>query len=86
MKENSFFDHGDAVWQLHHEKQKTVSTESLRHQLDEGTLGDPMTLFGKDDDPFKAVREDRGPSFTAVSNQPAQRPDVDAPARALLAF
>ena len=75
MKENSFCDHGDAVWQLHHEKQKTVSTKSPRHQLDEGTLGDPITLFGKDDDPF-----------ASVSNQPAQRPDVDAPARALLAF
>ena len=44
--------------------QKTVSAESPRHQLDEDTLGDPMTMFGKDDVPFKAGKEEEAPSFT----------------------
>ena len=37
---------------------KTVSAESTRHQLDEDTLGDPMTVFGKDA-PFQGGKEER---------------------------
>ena len=34
-------------------KNKQKIAEYIRHQLDEDKLGDQMTMFGKDDDPFK---------------------------------
>ena len=43
---------------------KTVSAEFPPRQLDEETLRDPMTMFGKDDDPFKGGKEEKGPAFT----------------------
>ena len=57
------------------EKLKTVFTKSPRYQLDEDALGDPMTMFGKDDAPFQGARKRKARLSRAVSNQPAQRPD-----------
>ena len=34
-------------------KNKQKIAEYIRHQLDEDKLGEQMTMFGKDDDPFK---------------------------------
>ena len=34
-------------------KNKQKIAEYIKHQLDEDRLGDQMTMFGKDDDPFK---------------------------------
>ncbi len=34
-------------------KNKEKIAEYIRHQLEEDKLGDQMTMFGKDDDPFK---------------------------------
>ena len=38
------------------EKNKEKIAEYIRHQLDEDKLGDQMTMFGKDDDPFKGSK------------------------------
>ena len=54
---------------MHDEKQKTVSTESPRHQLDEEKLGDQMTMFGKDDVPFQGSKEEKDPSWTGGEGQ-----------------
>ena len=45
-------------------KNKQKIAEHIRHPLDEEKLEDPMTMFGKDDDPFKGGKEEQGPSFT----------------------
>ena len=45
------------------------STEFPRHQLDKDKLGDPMTMFGKDDDPFKGGKEEKSPSCTGGEGQ-----------------
>ena len=37
-------------------KNKQKIAEYIRHQLDEDKLGEQMTMFGKDDDPFKGGR------------------------------
>ena len=54
---------------MHDKKQKTVSTESPRHQLDEEKLGDPMTMFGKDDAPFQGGKEEKDLSWTGGEGQ-----------------
>lgn len=37
---------------VHRRKVRRIA-EYIRHQLDEDKLGEQMTMFGKDDDPFK---------------------------------
>ena len=37
-------------------KNKQRIAEYIRHQLDEDKLGEQLTMFGKDDDPFKGGR------------------------------
>ena len=37
-------------------KNKQKIAEYIRHQLDEDKLGEQLTMFGKDDDPFKGGR------------------------------
>ena len=34
-----------------------------------------MTMFGKDDDPFKAGKEEQGPSFTGGEGHACERPE-----------
>ena len=45
-------------------KNKRKIAERIRHQLHEEKLGNPMTMLGKDDDPFQGGKEEKGPSFT----------------------
>ena len=40
-----------------------------RHQLDEEKLGDPMTMFGKNDAPFQGGKKEKGPSWTGGEGQ-----------------
>lgn len=37
-------------------KNKQKIAEYIRHQLDEDKLREQLTMFGKDDDPFKGSR------------------------------
>ena len=50
-------------------KNKEKIAEYIRHQLEEDKLGDQMTMFGKDDDPFKCGKQQKSPSLTGGKQQ-----------------
>ena len=50
-------------------KNKQKKAEYIKHPLDEDTLGDQMTMFGKDDAPFQGGREEGGTSLTGGKRQ-----------------
>lgn len=50
--------------QPHFDHKEIETNRKIRHQLEEDKLGEQTTMFGKDDDPIKGGKQEKGLSLS----------------------